>query len=92
MAPFSSRIRELTKRGIGRRLAVYILTFSSVVTLVSTALQLSLEYQRDVSDIEVRLDQIEQSYGHSLASSLWVDSKNDVQLQLDGIFRLHDMQ
>ncbi len=92
MALLSTRIKDLTKRGIGRRLAIYILTFSSVVTLLSTALQLTLEYQRDVSDIEARLEQIEVSYAHSLASSLWVDSKNDVQLQLDGIFRLPDMQ
>lgn len=92
MAPISTRFKELAKRGIGRRLAVYILAFSSIVTLLSTALQLTLEYKRDISDIESRLSQIEVSYAHSLASSLWVDSKNDVQLQLDGIFRLPDMQ
>ena len=92
MVPFATRIRDLAKRGIGRRLAVYILAFSSVVTLLSTALQLSLEYQRDVFDIETRLAQIRVSYANSLANSLWVDSKNDVQLQLDGIFRLPDMQ
>lgn len=92
MSLFSTRIKDLAKRGIGRRLAVYILAFSSIVTLLSTVLQLSLEYQRDVSDIESRLAQIEGSYGHSLASSLWVDSKNDIQLQLDGILRLPDMQ
>ena len=92
MAPFSTRIKDFTKRGIGRRFAIYILAFSSVVTLLSTALQLTLEYERDVSDIETRLDQIKVSYSHSLARSLWVDSKNDVQLQLDGMFRLPDMQ
>ena len=92
MAPLQTRIKDLAKRGIGRRLAVYILAFSSVVTLLSTALQLSLEYQRDVSDIESQLAQIEVSYSNSLASSMWVDSKNDVQLQLEGIFRLPDMQ
>ncbi len=92
MAPFPTRIKDLAKRGIGRRLAIYILAFSSVVTLLSTALQLTLEYHRDVSDIEARLAQIEISYGHSLASSLWVDSKTDVQLQLDGMYRLPDMQ
>ena len=88
----ATRFKYLAKRGIGRRLAIYILAFSSVVTLLSTALQLTLEYRRDISDIEVRLAQIQASYSHSLASSVWVDSKNDVQLQLDGIFRLPDMQ
>lgn len=92
MAPFPTRLKDLAKRGIGRRLAIYILAFSSIVTLLSTALQLSLEYERDIDDITSRLSQIEVSYAHSLASSLWVDSKNDVQLQLDGIFRLPDMQ
>jgi hypothetical protein len=87
-----SLIQMLRRHGIGQRLALLILMFSSVVTLVSTTLQLSLEFIRDVDGIERILDQIEKSYAHSLASSLWVTSQKDVQLQLDGILRLPDMQ
>ncbi len=77
---------------IGRRLAVYILLFSSVVTLLSTALQLTLDFKRDVHDVESSLQRIRTSYASSLAHSVWVESKKDLQLQLDGILRLPDMQ
>lgn len=71
---------------------MYILMFSSVVTLVSTVLQLTLDYRRDVGGIRKQLEQIRVSYLQSLASSLWVSSKKDVRLQLEGILRLPDMQ
>lgn len=77
---------------IGRRLAVYILLFSSMVTLLSTALQLSLDYKRDVQGVAAALQRIRTSYANSLAHSVWVESKKDLQLQLDGILRLPDMQ
>ena len=81
-----------TSTSLGRRLAVLILLFSSVVTLVSTVFQLGLEYQRDVSDVESQLRQIRSSYADSLASSLWITSTRDLDLQLQGILRLPDLQ
>ena len=92
MSNFLSRLQDIAKPGIGRRLAMYILMFSSVVTLVSTVLQLTLDYRRDVGGIRKQLEQIRVSYLQSLASSLWVSSKKDVRLQLEGILRLPDMQ
>lgn len=86
------RASTFIQPGIGRRLALWILAFSSVVTLVSTILQLTLEFNRDVAGIERMIEQIKESYSNSLASSLWVTSKSDVQIQLDGIMRQPDMQ
>ncbi|HJV00786.1 MAG TPA: PAS domain-containing protein [Burkholderiaceae bacterium] len=85
-------LHNLAGARLGRRLAVLILLFSSIVTLVSTALQLALEYRRDVNDIAAQLDQVHASYADSLASSLWITSTRDLQLQLQGIMRLPDLQ
>jgi len=85
------RNNRLLLRGIGRHIALYILMFSSAVTLLSTALQLGLEYRRDINDIETLLLQIQHSYSESLAASLWSTSKNDIELQLKGILRLPDI-
>ncbi len=92
MPSFRSRLQDLTRPGIGWRLSWYILLFSSVVTLGATVLQLTLDYRRDVGGIRDQLEQIRASYSQSLASSLWVSSKKDVRLQLEGILRLPDMQ
>jgi hypothetical protein len=82
----------LRKPSIGRRFAIALLAFSSIVTLGSTVLQLSIEYDKDVSEINDQLNQIRDGYSQSLASSLWVTSQKDLKLQLDGIIKLPDMQ
>lgn len=77
---------------LGRRLAAIILVFSVGVTLLFTALQLGVEYRRDVSEIAARLHQVRSSYADSLASSVWTANPADVQLQLTGILRVPDLQ
>jgi PAS domain S-box-containing protein len=89
---FSQWLELLRKPSIGRRFAIAILAFSSIVTLGSTVLQLSIEYDKDVGEINSQLDQIRDGYSQSLASSLWVTSQKDLKLQLDGIIKLPDMQ
>ena len=78
-------------RGIAFRLLVSVLLFSSAVTLTLTALELYLDYKRDVAAIDVRLDEIQQGYAESLAESLWNLDTNQLQLQLAGIRRLPDV-
>lgn len=73
-------------------MALNILLFSSVVTLVSTVLQLGLEFRRDVDELKSQLTQIRSSYSDSLAASLWATSRADLDLQLGGIMRLPDLQ
>lgn len=92
MTSFANLKEILTRPGVGRRFALYIVLFSSLMTLISTILQLSVDFQQDVSSIKNQLGQIKSSYSGSLANSLWVTSKADVQLQLEGIFRLPDIQ
>ncbi len=78
--------------GIGLRLLAAVLLFSSVVTLTLTALQLYLDYDREVSVIETRLDEIGRSYFGSIGESLWNLDQNQLELQLNGILRLPDIQ
>lgn len=77
---------------LGRRLAAIILLFSVGVTLLFTAIQLGVEYRRDVNEIGARLHQVRSSYADSLASSVWTANPADVQLQLTGILRVPDLQ
>ncbi len=78
--------------GIGLRLLAAVLLFSSLVTLTLTALQLYLDYDREVSVIETRLDEIGRSYSGSIGESLWDLDQNQLELQLNGILRLPDIQ
>ncbi|CAA7619164.1 putative ATP-binding region, ATPase-like:Histidine kinase, HAMP region [Candidatus Terasakiella magnetica] len=78
-------------KGIGRRFAVYILLFSSVITLIITAIQLMIDYRHDVGTIEGRLHEIEIIYQDTLSTAVWVHNEEGLGLQLVGMLRLPDM-
>lgn len=77
---------------IGRRLILYVLLFSSVITFMGTGLQLYLDYDHDVQVIHASLEQIKSSYLGSITNSLWVTDDELLRIQLEGILRLPDMQ
>ena len=80
------------RRGIGLRLLVRVVLFSSAVTLVLTLFQLYLDYSHDVGVIERRLDEIEQGYLNTIAENLRHRDRAQLQLELEGILRLPDMR
>jgi PAS domain S-box-containing protein len=87
-----SRMFNWWRSGIGPRLLAAVLLFSSIVTLTLTALQLYLDYDREVGLIETRLEEIGRSTTASLGESLWNLDQNQLELQLDGILRLPDIR
>ncbi len=74
--------------GIGRRFAVYILLFSSVITLIITGIQLIYDYRRDIDIIKERFQEIKIIYQDTLSTAVWVHNKNGRNLQLEGMMRL----
>ncbi|WP_409188226.1 ATP-binding protein [Bradyrhizobium sp. RDM4] len=91
-AALLSRMFNWSRSGIGPRLLAAVLLFSSVVTLTLTALQLYLDYDREIGLIATRLDEIGRSTTGSLGESLWNLDQNQLKLQLDGILRLPDIR
>src|SRR5262245_8731962 len=76
------------RRGIGPRLLVRILLFSSAITLILTSFQLYFDYRYDIGAIESRLSEIEGSYLQSLGEGLWNLDSRQLELQIEGILRL----
>ena len=81
-----------TRHSIGVRLLIGVLLFSGSITLVLSATQLYIDYRRDVSVIESRLNEISRSYLDSLAEGLWTLDEKQLRLQLEGILRLPDIR
>ena len=73
------------------RLLAYILLFSSLFTLISSAAQIYTEYRKDLSQIDRRMKVIETGYTSSLARSLWALDQKLLQTQLEGILSLPDI-
>jgi signal transduction histidine kinase len=80
------------RTGLAPRLLLLILGFSSLITLISTAAQVYVDYHRDVVAIESRLTEIEHGSLDSIAVSLWNVDTEYLRLQLEGLLRLPDMQ
>jgi len=75
-------------KGIGHRFAIYILLFSSAVTLFITIIQLLYDYEKDVNIINKQLEEIKILYQETLSTALWVHNRKGLNLQLDGMMRL----
>jgi len=74
-----------------KRLLLYILLCSTLVSVCSTLVQLYSFFQDDLTLLEQRFDNIEKSYIPSIASSLWDFNKPLVAQQIQGIVDLPDI-
>ena len=79
------------KSKISRKLVLYIVLFSSVVTLILTAIQLRIDYNEGIDVIHQRIDQIELTNIDSIAQALWTINHSSIQIQLDGLNRINDI-
>lgn len=86
--PHSQSVRS----PIGKRLIIYIVLFSSLITLCITALQLYRDYNIDIEHIHTELKQIENVHLNSLTSALWTSNTKLLQTSIEGILKIQDIQ
>ncbi|WP_339806572.1 EAL domain-containing protein [uncultured Marinobacter sp.] len=92
MQRLATRIKQFRQGSpLSFRLLAYILLFSSIFTLVASAIQVYSDYRKDVSAIDDRLSVIRTSYASSLSRSLWALDQNLLQTQMEGILSLPDI-
>ncbi len=80
--------------GIGRlarKQLLWILAFSSFVTLMSTAIQLFIEYRTDTAFIYEQFEQVRNAHLDSLTRSVWIFDEKQIDTQLDSILSLRDI-
>ena len=84
-------LKSIAQRGLGLRLLVAIVLFSSLITLIITAIQLFFDYRHDVSHINSRMQQIEDVYLEVVENSLWDLDKEYASVLIEGLLELPDM-
>ncbi len=77
---------------IARRLILYVVLFSSVITLIATAFQLYLDYESDIDLIEDKLQQVRTAHLKSLSETLWASDAKELRTHAEGILQMRDMQ
>ena len=80
------------KSGIARRLVVAVVLFSTCITVVTTSIQLYMDYRRDINQIHNIFGLIRSSYLKSLSNSVWMYDDPQITMQLEGLLKLPDVE
>jgi len=80
------------KSSIVRRLILFILLFSLLITIIGTGVQLYLDYNHDLKSLCTALDQIELIHLSAISSSLWVTDIEHLEMHLEGILQMPNFQ
>lgn len=83
---------EFSSNRLARRLALYVVLASTFLTIFTSAFQLFEIYKTHISHIEVRLNEIRDSYSDNVASRVWVANQQELEQTLQGILRLQDIE
>jgi signal transduction histidine kinase len=76
---------------LSRRVLIYILLCSSLLSISSTFVQLYVNYNESIATLNQRFDNVETSYIQSISTSLWDFNEPLVQQQIKGIVKLPDI-
>ena len=77
---------------LARRLVLATVVFGTLVALVTTAIQLYVDYRRELGQISNTFRQISHSHQPTITSALWATNRAELQIALDGLVRLPDVQ
>lgn len=77
---------------LSRRVFIYILLCTSVLSVTSTAIQLFVDYKDQLVALDRQFDNIENSYIQSISSSLWDFNEPLVMQQVQGVVRLPNIR
>ncbi len=70
---------------IARKLIILLILFSSVITLIITALQLYFEYEDEIAAVNAHFTQVERSYLKSISENIWEEDAERLGLLINGI-------
>jgi len=75
------------KNSIAYRLAFKVIFFSTMVALLSTGLQLYLDYRHDIQGIHAFFSSVQETSIRPLEESVWILDDLQVNLQLEGLIK-----
>lgn len=70
---------------VARRLILWIVGFSVIVTLLSTAIQLYIDYRSELKIIDQRFDEVEKNRLNNLTYNIWVLDDEQIRIFLSGL-------
>ncbi len=80
------------KSRIAKRLILVVVLVSSLITLITTATQLAIDYFHDMDNIERNFGIIEATYLGAISQSLWTFDDEQIGLLLTGLINLPNIE
>ncbi|MDH3353894.1 MAG: ATP-binding protein [Chromatiales bacterium] len=74
------------------RITVWVLLFSTLLTLAATAVQLTFDYQEELSNVRLHIDQAHRGNAEGLATGLWELNRQQLDAQIKGMVQLPDIR
>jgi len=74
------------------RVLIYVLLCSSLLSVISTGVQLYIDYNKELSSLDTRFNNIKNSYLQSISTSLWDFNEPLVNQQIKGIVDLPNIR
>ncbi len=87
---FHSLFGKINNR-IAHKLVLWVILFSSIITLMATAGQLYLEYRQDLASIEDYFYSITSMQLQSISQNVWIMDDSQIEAQLEGIIKGRDI-
>jgi diguanylate cyclase (GGDEF)-like protein/PAS domain S-box-containing protein len=87
-------MRPLFRKGnlIAKRLIVGVVLFSTLLTLLTTSIQLYFDYHQSIEEINKNLHQIEVSSLPTIVNSVWVIDNDQIKTQLESLVKLQSIE
>lgn len=89
---FAGVWRRYRRSPLARRMLLAILVVSSLGALLATIAQLSVDYRRDVAQVEADLEALQKTTSGTLAYHLWVVNPDAIRHQLADMLRLPNLR
>ncbi len=76
---------------LARRLVIFTVAFSTLVALLTTAIQLYVDYRRELGLVESTFQQVADTHLPTIANALWSTNQHELSIALNGLSRLPDV-
>ena len=77
---------------LARRMVMYVLAFSLMLSVFTSIYQLYDVYKNDINNIELKLNEISESYAIDIAERVWISNKKELDSALLGLLRLPEIE
>jgi PAS domain S-box-containing protein len=90
--PDGTKLDIKKKQHLGKLLAILIILVSSLITVITTAVQLWFDYSEEINIVDFRFNEIEDAHVGAIVDSLWSYDNKLTQIQLNGISSVSEIE